>query len=102
MIEACQLLAAAIGGAGLGAFFFGGLWWTVKKGVSSQQPALLFLGSLLLRTAIVLTGFYFIARDDWRGLVAGLAGFVMTRFVITRVIGSSVQTPSPLAERGAH
>ena len=30
------LLACAAGGA-LGAIFFGGLWWTVRKGVSSAQ-----------------------------------------------------------------
>ena len=39
-----------VAGALLGAFFFGGLWWTVQKGVTSEQPALWFLGSLLLRT----------------------------------------------------
>jgi F1F0 ATPase subunit 2 len=26
----------------LGAIFFGGLWWTVRKGVSSKRPALWF------------------------------------------------------------
>jgi len=26
--------------------FFGGLWWTVRKGVSSGQPAFWFFGSL--------------------------------------------------------
>ena len=36
----------------LGAFFFGGLWWTVQKGVTSETPALWFLGSLLLRTGV--------------------------------------------------
>ena len=44
----------------LGAVFFGGLWWTVRKGVSSTQPALWFFGSLLLRMSIVLAGFYFV------------------------------------------
>ena len=33
----------------LGAFFFGGLWWTVIKGVSSPRPALWFFTSMLLR-----------------------------------------------------
>ena len=33
----------------LGTMFFGGLWWTVRTGVSSQRPALWFLGSLVLR-----------------------------------------------------
>ena len=38
-------------GALLGVFFFGGLWWTVQKGVASERPAFWFLGSLLVRTA---------------------------------------------------
>ena len=42
----------SLAGALLGAFFFGGLWWTVQKGVASERPALWFLGSLLLRTGI--------------------------------------------------
>ncbi len=48
-------------GAGvlLGAFFFGGLWWTVQKGVASRGQRLWFLGSLwLLRTSLILAGFY--------------------------------------------
>jgi heme A synthase len=36
----------------LGVIFFGGLWWTVRKGLSSKRPALCFFGSLLLRTSM--------------------------------------------------
>jgi len=49
------LLALALSmGVLLGAIFFGGLWWTVRKGVSSEQPAFWFFGSLLLRMSIAL------------------------------------------------
>ena len=58
-----------LAGVVLGAIFFGGLWWTVRKGVSSKQPALWFLGSLLLRMSIVLAGFYFVARGHWERLL---------------------------------
>jgi F1F0 ATPase subunit 2 len=73
------------GGAGvmLGAVFFGGLWWTVRKGFSSNRPALWFLGSLLLRTSIALAGFYFVARGDWERLLVCLLGFVMARVIVT-------------------
>ena len=57
-------ILALLAGAGLGAFFFGGLWWTVQKGLSSKRPALLFVGSLLLRSGVVLAGFYFMASDS--------------------------------------
>ena len=65
MNESLSLVLAWVIGILLGAIFFGGLWWTVRKGVSSKIPALWFMGSLLLRTAIVLTGFYFVAGGHW-------------------------------------
>jgi len=78
------LALAFIAGASLGAFFVGGLWWTVQKGVSSESPALLFLVSLLLRTGVVLVGFYFVAQAHWSRLAACLLGFVVARFVVVR------------------
>ena len=78
------LALAFIAGASLGAFFFGGLWWTIQKGVSSESPAIWFLVSLLLRTGVVLVGFYFIAQAHWSRLAACLLGFVVARFVVVR------------------
>jgi F1F0 ATPase subunit 2 len=79
------LLALAVFAGGLlGAFFFGGLWWTVQKGVGSERPALWFLGSLLLRTGIVLAGFYVVAQAHWSRLVASLLGFVIARVIVVR------------------
>jgi F1F0 ATPase subunit 2 len=78
------LALAFIVGASLGAFFFGGLWWTVQKGVSSESPALWFLGSVLLRTGVVLAGFYFVAQAHWSRLAACLLGFVIARVVVVR------------------
>ena len=66
----------------LGAFFFGGLWWTVIKGVSSQRPALWFFGSMLLRMSITLAGFYFVGREDWQRWLLCLLGFVLARLVV--------------------
>ena len=73
------------GGAGLvlGATFFGGLWWTVNKGVSSQRPALWFFGSFLVRMSITLTGFYFIGRGNWERLLVCLLGFLTARVMVT-------------------
>jgi len=91
VIEFLQLAAALFAGALLGAFFFGGLWWTVRRGVTSSQPALFFLGSLLLRTLAVLVGFYFVSRDDWHRLAASLAGFISARVAIRRRVDVSAQ-----------
>lgn len=82
-----SVILVLLGGAGvlLGLFFFGGLWWTVRRGLTSNRPALWFLGSLLLRTGIVLAGIYFVSGGRWDGLLACLAGFVIARFIVTRL-----------------
>lgn len=73
------LILAWLAGGGLGAIFFGGLWWTVRKGVSSPNPALWFLVSMWLRMGIVFAGFYFVSGGQWKRLVACLLGFLIAR-----------------------
>jgi F1F0 ATPase subunit 2 len=85
MNETLSLVFALIAGLMLGAMFFGGLWWTVRKGVSAKHPALWFMASMVLRTGIVVTGFYFMLGDDWRKLLAGLIGFIVARTVVIRL-----------------
>jgi len=79
--------AALLAGVLLGAIFFGGLWWTIQKGLSAKQPALWFSLSFLLRTAIALVGFYLVsgAGSDWIRLLACLFGFIIARITITRL-----------------
>jgi F1F0 ATPase subunit 2 len=72
----------------LGAVFFGGLWWTVQKGVMARQPALWFGTSLMLRTGIVLAGFYLVSGADWKRLLLCLLGFIIARFVVIRLTGT--------------
>ncbi len=71
----------------LGALYFGGLWWTVKKGVASPSPARWFIGSLLVRLVLALSGFYFVAGDDWKKLLACLLGFIAARAIVIRLTG---------------
>ena len=87
MSETLALVSALVlpllAGVLLGMFFFGGLWWTIRRGVSSKQPAALFFFSLLLRTGIALAGFYFVARGDWRRVLSCLVGFILARILVT-------------------
>jgi F1F0 ATPase subunit 2 len=85
MSEAPYVALAAVAGAILGAVFYGGLWWTVRRGLLSRQPAVWFLTSFVARTAIAVLGFYAVFRGDWRRLVACLAGFVLARILVTRL-----------------
>ncbi len=78
------LLLALLAGVILGAVYFGGLWWTIKKGLASPRPALWFMGSMLLRTALALLGFYLIGHDHWERLLACVLGFIIMRVVVTQ------------------
>ena len=69
----------------LGAFYFIGLWWTVRKGVVAKHPALWFSVSMLLRSIIVLVGFYFVGRDHWEWLLVCLVGFIVSRILVMRL-----------------
>ena len=61
------LAIAALVGIVLGLVFYGGLYWTVSRGLSSKHPALWFLFSLLVRVSIVLAGFYFVSSYPVQG-----------------------------------
>ncbi len=101
MIETLSFILALLAGILLGAFFFGGLWWTIQRSISSRFAALWFLGSLLLRTAVALTGFYFVSYGDWRRLLLCLLGFVAARFFVMRLTSFPAKRPTRIIERGA-
>jgi F1F0 ATPase subunit 2 len=86
MSETLGVLLASAGGGALGAIFFGGLWWTVRRGLLSTRPALWFVGSMVARTGIVLAGFYFVVVHGWHRLVPCFFGFVMARPALTWLV----------------
>ena len=82
-------------------FFFGGLWWTVQKGVASESPAIWFVGSLLLRTGVVVAGFYLVA-GHWSRLVACLFGFLIARvIVVNRLRRTPAEELTPLEKENS-
>jgi F1F0 ATPase subunit 2 len=93
MNELLQLALVLLAGLLLGALFFGGLWWTVLKGVTARQPALWFGVSLLLRTGFVLAGFYLVSSADWKRLLLCLLGFIAARFIVIRLTDVPVGSP---------
>ncbi len=101
MNEPFSLVLALITGVVLGAIFFGGLWWTVRKCVSAKQPALWVFGSGLLRMTVALAGFYFIAGGQWQRLVVGLVGFVIARVIVTRLTQAAGK-PNHWAPEASH
>ncbi len=101
MNELLSLLLGLATGVLLGAIFFGGLWWTVRRGLLSDRPALWFVSSQVLRTSCVLAGFYFVARDHLDWLLVCVIGFVMARLIVTRLTRLS-EKPTCLSKMASH
>ncbi|GGW57209.1 F1F0 ATPase [Alishewanella tabrizica] len=77
-----MLAMALLGGGILGGLFFGGLWWTVQKGLQSAHTGAWFLTSSVLRISLAVVGIYFITFGGWPRLLACLTGFISARFLI--------------------
>jgi F1F0 ATPase subunit 2 len=99
MSEILNLGPSLFTGMLLGAMFFGGLWWTVRKGLTSTRPVLWFSVSLLLRTSVTLAGFYLISDGHWERLLICLVGFTVARSIVTRLTRSD-EKATPLAQEG--
>lgn len=84
MTDAVHLLLATAAGMLLGACYFGGLWWTVQRALTSARPARWFLGSLWLRLGLALGGFYLVGDGHWQRLALCLLGFIAARLILQR------------------
>ncbi len=102
MHDPLMLVVAGAVGLVLGAVFFGGLWWTVRKGVSSPRPALWFVGSMLLRTGIVVAGFFLVGGGEWQRLLGCLLGFVIARFLVMRLTRAPAALPCSHTTEARH
>ena len=89
MISVPYVLMAFFVGMGAGVFYFGGLWWTVRRLPRLRQPALLTLGSFFVRTGLSLAAFYFASGGHWERILASLLGFIIVRVFLVRRIRSS-------------
>jgi len=78
------MILAFMAGIVLGILFFYGLWLTVKKAVTAKIPALWILGSFLIRTGIMLAGFYYVSQGNWQRLLICLLGFITARYMVKR------------------
>lgn len=102
MNETYTLCAGSLAGFVLGVLFFGGLWWTTRKGLVSSQPALWFLGSLLVRTVVMMLGLYIVSDGDWRRLIACLAGFIIARIAVLRMFSSTLFAGDTIVKAAEH
>jgi len=102
MNETMPLFLSGLAGILLGGIFFGGLWWTVRKGVTAKHPAMWFMGSMAARMSIVLVGFYLVGGTHWQRLVFCLLGFILARLIVVRLYQSPMATTHVLGKGSGH
>ncbi len=93
MTGTTSLLLALSAGVGIGVVFYGGLWLTVSRIHATSHPLLLVAISFILRTAVALTGIWFVsAGGDLKRLALCLGGFMIARWLILRTTRSRSRT----------
>lgn len=60
------------------------LWFTVKRLVVARRPMVLTFASFMVRTAVVILGFYFTTKAEPLMLFACVFGFLLVRTVAIR------------------
>jgi F1F0 ATPase subunit 2 len=99
MNDVATPILSVLAGVFLSVFFFGGLWWTVRRALSMRQPALLVMASMLGRSGLVLLGFYVVADGRWQNLLYCLAGFIAARLIVTRLLPADIAVDANPAGR---
>lgn len=100
---AVHILMSLAAGILLGAVYFGGLWWTVARLPRSRHPWLLMPLSAMLRTAIVLAGMWLVGiqlgeTNQMIRIAVCLAGFLISRLLVTRLVNGSVAIGKELSK----
>ncbi|MDJ0727913.1 MAG: ATP synthase subunit I [Prochloraceae cyanobacterium] len=86
IIEFFQIIIAFIVGLGLGLFYFGGLWLTIRQLPVTENPYRLFFSSLILRLGITLFVLYLMLNGQTNlysvlSLLACFLGFLLLRTI---------------------
>lgn len=87
-----DVLVAGVVGAALGAFFFGGLHWTIERLARVRCPGLLLVGSFALRMTVLLSGVWLIGAGSWVRLLACMLGIVAGRMLTVRRATAEVRS----------
>jgi len=92
------LFLAAVGGVTLSVFYFGGLWFTLQKISLVKATALLLAGSFLVRTTVLLVGFYLVAGSGLDKLAVCFICFLVTRHYALKWAQMPVRKEKPSHE----
>lgn len=80
-----------LGGAALGALYFGGLWLSVKRiGKVERKKMFLFI-SWVVRSVLLCCGLYLLARYNPASLLCSVFGLFLSRTLIVRTVKRKIQ-----------
>jgi len=77
--QSVPILLAGAAGLGLGLIYFGGLWLTIRQLPHTRSPLAMLLVSLILRSVILMLGFYLVMGTHWERAIACLVGVMLVR-----------------------
>ncbi len=86
------LTLSALAGIVLGILYFGGLWLTITRMRASKSPGIFLALSFILRTVLVIGGFYLITDGKLERLAVAMLAFFVTRFVFIRYFQPKEET----------
>ena len=82
-----SLIVALAGGMLLGAIYLAVLWLSVHRLTRVRRPGLLMVAGYVLRMLLLIAGFYLLGGGQWQSFVAALAGFILVRTLVLRLLG---------------
>jgi F1F0 ATPase subunit 2 len=71
----------------MGAFYFWGLWVTIRGLFEARMPGRLMAISYMVRVLVVLSGFYVVMGGHWERLIVAMIGFILMREILLRRFG---------------
>lgn len=102
MNDFIKIVLAGMAGLGLGTFFFYGLWLTVRKALTTNNPAGWMVGSFVVRVGTTVAGFYYVGNGNWQQLVVCLLGFIVARYMVTYLTRSAESRQQPVDKSISH
>jgi len=79
-------ILSVLTGVALGLFFYGGLWFTVRRLLTSDHPVLLTLGSFWIRLLVVLAAFLFLTKQGIEYVALAMASFILGRLAVSKFL----------------
>ncbi|WP_028321103.1 ATP synthase subunit I [Desulfatiglans anilini] len=74
----------------VGFFYFGGLYWTLRRLPRRSSPKI-FLGlSYVIRVSVALMAFWLVLRRSFIGFLVTFVGFFIARFLVSRWVYTAI------------